>query len=172
MIIAVPLSLLLAAVSLPAMSLMLGAGAGCDRETLLGLAVRFLVVFAPQILFYGLAAVLYGILQAHRRFLAPALAPLVSSLVVIAVYIAFLPLGDGYQNDLANLPLSAELTLSVGTTAGVATLFLTALVPAVRLRLRLRPRLSFPDGVGPGSARWPLPRCCPWWRCSSACCSR
>ena len=54
-----------------------------------------LVVFAPQILLYGLAVVLYGILQAHRRFTAPALAPVVSSLVVIAAYLLFVPLGRG-----------------------------------------------------------------------------
>ena len=45
------------------------------------------------------------------------------------------------------LPRSAELVLSVGTTAGVAALVLTALGPALRLRLRLRPALHFPDGV-------------------------
>ena len=33
-----------------------------------------LVVFAPQILLYGLAVVLYGVLQAHRRFIVPAIA--------------------------------------------------------------------------------------------------
>ena len=37
--------------------------------------------------------------------------------------------------------------LSVGTTAGVAALVLTALGPALRLRLRLRPTLRFPAGV-------------------------
>jgi putative peptidoglycan lipid II flippase len=104
-------------------------------------------VFAPQILLYGLAVVLYGILQAHRRFTAPALAPVVSSLVVIAAYIAFLPLSGGAQNHLASLTRTAELVLSVGTTAGVVALVLTALGPALRLRLRLRPALRFPDGV-------------------------
>src|SRR5262249_21648618 len=95
-----------------------------------------------------------GILQAHRRFSAPALAPVVSSLVVIAAYIAFLPLGAGSQNRLATLPRSAELVLSVGTTAGVAALVLTALGPALRLRLRLRPgprcasRTASPGGSG------------------------
>ena len=54
-----------------------------------------LVVFAPQIPLYGVAVVLYGVLQAHRRFAAPALAPLVSSLVVIVAYLAFVPLGGG-----------------------------------------------------------------------------
>lgn len=145
---AVPLSILLALFSVPAMSLMLGAGTGCDRDELLALSARMLVVFAPQIVLYGLAAVLYGILQAHRRFLAPALAPLVSSLVVIAAYLLFLPLGADHRQDIAGLPTVAELTLSLGTTAGVAALFLTVLGPAAGLRVRPRPRLSFPPGVG------------------------
>ncbi len=145
---AVPLSILLALFSVPAMSLMLGAGAGCDRGELLALSARMLVVFAPQIVLYGLAAVLYGVLQAHRRFLAPALAPLVSSLVVIAAYLLFLPLGADHRQDIAGLPTAAELTLSLGTTAGVAALFLPVLGPAAGLRVRLRPRLSFPPGVG------------------------
>ena len=50
---------------------------------MVAVATRMLAVFAPQILLYGLAVVLYGILQAHRRFVAPALAPVLSSLVVI-----------------------------------------------------------------------------------------
>jgi len=37
--------------------------------------------------------------------------------------------------------------LSVGTTVGVAALTVTALGPALRLRLRLRPVLRFPPGV-------------------------
>ncbi|TDQ47550.1 murein biosynthesis integral membrane protein MurJ [Actinorugispora endophytica] len=144
---AVPLSLLLAAASAPAALLLLSGTRGCDSADLLALATRFLVVFAPQILFYGLAAVLYGVLQAHRRFLAPALAPLVSSLVVIAAYVAFVPLSGGRADDIGALPAAAELTLSLGTTAGVAALFLTALVPVARLRLGLRPTLSFPPGI-------------------------
>jgi putative peptidoglycan lipid II flippase len=106
-----------------------------------------LSVFAPQILLYGLAVVLYGILQAHRRFTAPALAPVLSSLVVIAAYLAFVPLGRLHTTQLAGLSTAAELTLSVGTTAGVAALVITALVPAWRLRLRLRPSFRFPAGV-------------------------
>src|SRR5699024_12649298 len=50
--------------------------------------------------------------------------------------------------DLGELPLTAELVLSLGTTVGVAALFVTALGPATRLNLRLRPRLFFPAGVG------------------------
>ena len=45
-----------------------------------------LVMFVPQVWFYGLAVVCAGVLQAHGRFLAAAAGPLVSSLVVIGGY--------------------------------------------------------------------------------------
>ena len=44
------------------------------------LAARFLLVFAPQVVLYGIGIVLAGVLQAHRRFTAPALAPLLALL--------------------------------------------------------------------------------------------
>jgi putative peptidoglycan lipid II flippase len=119
----------------------------CVRTSLVTVTRPMLTVFAPQILLYGLAVVLYGILHAHRRFAAPALAPVISSLIVIGAYVAFVPFGRGHVNNLSGLPLSAELMLSVGTTAGVAALALTAVVPAWRLRIRVRPTLRFPPGV-------------------------
>jgi putative peptidoglycan lipid II flippase len=119
----------------------------CAQGPLVAVTGNMLAIFAPQILLYGLAVVLYGILQAHRRFTSPALAPVISSLVVIAAYLVFVPLGRNDAGNLAALPASAELVLSVGTTAGVAALALTALRPAWRLRLRVRPTLRFPAGV-------------------------
>ena len=50
-----------------------------------------LVVFAPQVVLYGVGIVLTGVLQAHRRFAGPALAPLLSSVVVIAAYLRGTP---------------------------------------------------------------------------------
>ena len=121
---------------------------GCVHADVVHVAASMLAVFAPQILLYGLAVVLYGILQAHRKFTAPALAPVVSSLVVITAYVIFVPLDHGqHTTQLAGLPAPAELTLSVGTTLGVAALVVTALVPTWRLRLRLRPSFRFPGGV-------------------------
>jgi putative peptidoglycan lipid II flippase len=122
--------------------------ANCAPADVVAVTGRMLAVFAPQVLLYGLAVVLYGILQAHRRFTAPALAPVISSLVVVAAYLLFVPFGRDYRTQLAGLPRSAELILSVGTTAGVAALAVTALVPAAALRLRVRPTLRFPAGVG------------------------
>ncbi|MDR0343557.1 MAG: virulence factor MviN, partial [Nocardiopsaceae bacterium] len=143
----VPVSAVIAVVAGPLVSVLLSGSPGCGQAATAAVSTRMLAVFAPQILLYGLAVVLYGILQAHRRFAAPALAPVLSSVVVMAAYVAFVPLGGGYQNRPAALPEPAELMLSVGTTAGVAALALTALVPALRLRLRLRPALRFPAGV-------------------------
>jgi putative peptidoglycan lipid II flippase len=142
-----PVSLILVLVAGPLTSLLLAGTPGCDAAAMQSVSTQMLAVFAPQILLYGLAVVLYGILQSHRRFTAPALAPVVSSLVVMAAYVAFVPLGAGSRQNVATLPLPAELVLSVGTTAGVAALALTAFGPALRLRLRLRPALRFPDGV-------------------------
>ncbi len=142
-----PASLILAVAARPVMILLIPHLRGCSRAEAITVGSGMLEVFAPQILLYGLAVVLYGILQAHRRFAGPALAPVLSSLVVIGAYLAFLPLG-GHVTHLARLSAAAKLTLSVGTTAGVAALVLTAAVPALRLRLRLRPALRFPAGVG------------------------
>jgi putative peptidoglycan lipid II flippase len=141
----VPVSVAVAVAARPIVSLLLGSGHGNLRPGMLEVGSRMLVVFAPQIVLYGLAVVGYGILQAHRRFTFPALAPVLSSIVVAAAYFAFVPLADG--RGVADLPLPAELMLSVGTTAGVAALTFTALAPVRRLRLRLRPALHFPPGI-------------------------
>ena len=141
----VPVSVAVAVTARPIVSLLLGSGYGNLRAAMLEVGSRMLVVFAPQIVLYGLAVVGYGILQAHRRFTFPALAPVLSSIVVAAAYFAFVPLADGHG--VADLPLPAELMLSVGTTAGVAALAVTALAPVRRLRLRLRPALHFPPGI-------------------------
>jgi putative peptidoglycan lipid II flippase len=143
-----PVSAVVAVAAQPLVSLLLGATPGCPRASMVAMGTRMLVLFAPQILLYGLAVVLYGILQAHWRFAAPALAPVLSSLVVIGAYLCFGVAGNGYQDMLRPVPTVAWVVLAVGTTAGVAALVATPLVPVTRLRLRLRPALRFPAGVG------------------------
>ena len=125
---------------------------------MVAVGARMLVVFAPQILLYGLAVVLYGILQAHRRFAAPALAPVLSSLVVIGAYFWFGVVGNGYQDMPRPVPAAAWIVLAAGTTVGVAALVATPLIPAARLRLRLRPDAAVPGrGRQRGSGPWPRP---------------
>jgi putative peptidoglycan lipid II flippase len=141
-------SALVALVARPVVSVLIGGAPGCPRTAMVAMAARMLVVFAPQILLYGLAVVLYGILQSHRRFAAPALAPVLSSLVVIGAYFWFGVTGAGYQDMLRPVPTLAWVVLAAGTTVGVAALVATPLLPAARLRLRLRPTLRFPAGAG------------------------
>ncbi|GAB1641565.1 lipid II flippase MurJ [Krasilnikovia sp. MM14-A1259] len=110
-------------------------------------AARMLRVFAPQLPLYGIGIVLTGVLQAHHRFAWPVIAPLLSSVTVMAAYLTYAAL-DGSGTDLGGLSSAGELTLSVGTTVGVVVLALCLLVPLRRLRLRLRPRYRFPGGEG------------------------
>jgi putative peptidoglycan lipid II flippase len=144
----VPVSALVAVIAKPLVSVLLGGTPGCPRAAMVALGARMLMVFAPQILLYGLAVVLYGILQSHRRFAAPALAPVLSSAVVIGAYFWFGAVGNGYQNMVRPVPTLAWVVLAAGTTVGVAALVATPLIPSVRLRLKLRPTLRFPAGVG------------------------
>jgi putative peptidoglycan lipid II flippase len=146
-VIVVPLCLVIVAAAGPIASLLnpSNPNAHCNHADMIAVTHEMLVVFAPQALLYGLSVVLYGLLQSYRRFAAPSIGPGISSLVLIACYLAFVPLNKG--RSLAQLPLSAELVLSVGTTLGIAALVVVAIRPTWRLRLRLRPALRFPPGV-------------------------
>jgi len=146
-VILVPLALVIAATAGPIASLLnpRNAHAHCVRADVVNATGHLLQVFAPQVILYGLSVVLYGLLQAYRRFTGPAAGPAVGSLVVIGACLAFAPLGKGLP--LSRLPLSAELVLSVGTTLGIAALVAVGVVPTWRLHLRFRPALRFPPGV-------------------------
>jgi putative peptidoglycan lipid II flippase len=146
-VIVVPLCLVIVAAAGPIASLLnpSNPNAHCNHADMIAVTHEMLVVFAPQALLYGLSVVLYGLLQSYRRFAAPSIGPGISSLVLIACYLAFVPLNKGRA--LAQLPLSAELVLSVGTTLGIAALVVVAIRPTWRLRLQLRPVLRFPPGV-------------------------
>ncbi len=146
-VILVPLSLAIAVAAGPVATLLnpVNPNAHCPRGDMIATTTSLLEVFAPQALLYGLSVVLYGLLQAYRRFAGPTIGPAIASLVLIAAYLSFVPLAKGLP--LARLPLQAELVLSVGTTLGVAALVVVGVVPTWRLHLRLRPTLRFPPGV-------------------------
>jgi putative peptidoglycan lipid II flippase len=122
------------------------ANSSCSHADVVHVTGTMLEVFAPQVVLYGLSVVMFGVLQAYRRFVSPTLAPGVSSLVLIASYLVFAPLDKGLP--LSRVPFTAELALSGGATLGIAALVLVTVVPMWRLHLRLRPVLRFPPGVG------------------------
>jgi putative peptidoglycan lipid II flippase len=148
LLILVPVTLAIVATAGPIAALLNPAnpGAHCVHAEVVSTTASMLRIFAPQALLYGLSVVLFGLLQAYRRFAAYALAPLVSSLVVIASCFAFAALARGAP--LGRVPALAQLVLSVGATLGVAAMVLVAFVPTWRLRLRLRPALRLPAGIG------------------------
>ncbi len=127
----------------------LGVDGGQARE----MAGRMLRVFLIQVPLYGLAAVTAGVLQAHRRFLAPALAPIMSAVVVAGTYLLFASTFDGDRMDLGTVQRSDEVLLSVGTVLGAAALALMTVIPLYAIGIRAVPRLRFPGGRGRLAAR-------------------
>jgi putative peptidoglycan lipid II flippase len=73
---------------------------------------------------------------------------------VVGAYLLFA--GIGGSREVAGLSTPAELVLSVGTTLGVVALSLSLFVPLRRLRLHLRPSLTFPVGAAPRVRRLAL----------------
>ena len=112
----------------------------------LALAATLLRAFALQVPLYGLSVVLTGILQAHKRFLLPALAPMLSSVAVIAVFAVFARAANGEQDSPGALTGASVAWLGWGTTMGVVAFALPQIVPVARI-VKLRPTFRFPDGV-------------------------
>lgn len=110
------------------------------------LGTHLLLLFTPQILLYGIGVVVTGVLHAHRRFVAAALAPLLSSLVVIATYVAY-GLVVGANRSVTEVPATAVWILGLGTTGGVIALSLPLLVAARQAGIRLRPAWALPTDL-------------------------
>ncbi|KSW29039.1 murein biosynthesis integral membrane protein MurJ [Cellulomonas sp. B6] len=143
LLVLVPLGGLLAA-----LSGVVGAYAGKGDPVMAATVRYFVLVFAVQVPVYGLTVLLYGVLQAHRRFFWPAFAPVLNSAVLIATFAVYGSLARGERVDPTALPSGALDLLAWGTTAGVLAMLLPVLLPARRLGVRLRPTLRFPDDAG------------------------
>ncbi len=137
------LSVLAVVFAAPIVRALLGSDA---TQAELEVGTRMLIVFAPQLVLYGVGVVLTGIVQAHHRFAWPALAPLLSSVVVMASYLVFAYVA-GRGASLTGLSLTSELILSVGTTLGVVALSMCLLIPLRATGVVLRPTFRFPSGV-------------------------
>src|SRR6185312_13102977 len=105
----VPVMLLGVLLTHPLIRLLVGGGhPGCSAATEVAVGARMLAVFMPQVVIYAVAVILIGVLQGHRRFLGPALGPLVSSLVVIAAYGVFAGAASHDEVGLTTLTRSHE----------------------------------------------------------------
>ena len=137
----VPVAGLVIALADPLMALLAPGRSAAEQAVGAGM----LRIFAPQLPLYGVGIVLTGVLQAHRRFAWPVLAPLLSSLTVIGAYLTYGAVAP-HRPDIPLVGRTPQLVLAVGTTLGVVVLSL-CLVPAVRrLGLPWRPTLRLADG--------------------------
>lgn len=95
-------------------------------------------LFIPQIIFYGLAAMTAGLLNAHKRFGAPMYTPILNNLGVIIVFVVF---ARAYGVVTLDEVSTGQLViLGLGTTGGVA---LMAIAQLPFLRSLGRYRLTF-----------------------------
>lgn len=142
-----PISVAVILLANPLAVLLMGDSTTCSAQASHRVAALMLLAFAPQIALYGVGVVLTGVLQAHRRFAAAAVAPLLSSVVVIGTYLMYGAMFDPTV-PLDQAPDSGILLLALGTTAGVIALSIPLLVPTIRAGVRLRPTVRFPEGTG------------------------
>jgi putative peptidoglycan lipid II flippase len=92
-----------------------------------GDVITFLLrLFIPQIIFYGLAAITAGLLNANKRFGPPMYTPVLNNLAVIAVFVAF---HQAYPTigGLNSVTGTQLWIIGAGTTAGVALMALAQL---------------------------------------------
>ncbi|MDO5723433.1 MAG: lipid II flippase MurJ [Flaviflexus sp.] len=142
MVAGVPVAALLILLADPVAGALLPGAAEAVRAT----AASLLRIFAVQVPLYGASVVLTGILQAHRRFILPALAPLLSSIVVIASFGIFWMLTGGASTYSVSAAGAALAWLGWGTTAGVFAFAAPQLIPVFG-QVQLRPTFRFPQGV-------------------------
>lgn len=134
LIILIPLSVILF-LSANWINSILPVSAGANYNTQSVLTILFLKIFAVQIPFYGLGVIFTGILQAHKKFLWPVLAPLFSSIVVIATYCLY---GFFANESLSHIDIFSVNLLAWGTTFGVFMLSVPMIIPIYRLGVRFK----------------------------------
>jgi putative peptidoglycan lipid II flippase len=112
---------------------------GRDQQAV---ATALLRMFAPQILFYGMTALVAAVLNARRKFVLPMATPILNNLIVIGVLLLIPHMASSLElkslHDVRN-DTGLLLFLGLGTTLGVAVQAL-ALIPALR---RAAPQLRF-----------------------------
>jgi putative peptidoglycan lipid II flippase len=105
-------------------------------------ATELLRLVAIEVLAYGTITLLTALLNAERRFAAPAFAPVVNNLVVIAVLLTARVVYGPLRLATASAHPGLVVLLGLGTSAGVV-LQAIAIVPALRSwMVRLRPVLD------------------------------
>lgn len=127
-------------VAAPAVMRALTAGVDdASRDARVELGAFILLFVAPQLILYAVGAVSTALLQANRRFVAAAAAPVANNAVVIATMLAFRAAQDG-DTSLVEAGSAAATLLAGGSFVGVAAMSALPLVALRSAGHRLRPR--------------------------------
>jgi len=94
-------------------------------------ATALLRMFAPQILFYGLTALIAAVLNARHRFVLPMATPILNNIVVIGVVLLVPHMTSSLDLHDVSHDTGLLLFLGLGTTLGVVVQTV-ALFPALR----------------------------------------
>jgi len=113
-------------------------------------ATFFFRFFAIQVLFYGIGAIIGGLLNAHRRFLWPALGPVFNNVVGIITFVGY-PFIAQYD------PFVAKIWLALGTTLGVVAMFVVQLPALFKLKIPLRFHINLRDPALVDTLKMALP---------------
>jgi putative peptidoglycan lipid II flippase len=145
LVLLVGLAAIVALLAAPIMHLLtLGVEDKVLRRDEIALGARFLRLFAPQIVFYGVGMIMTAALHAHRRFTLPAIAPIFNNILVIGAYLAYAFSRGDRPPTVEGITTGETLILGLGTTLGVVAMTL-CLVPQLRsigwrFRFQWRPK--------------------------------
>jgi putative peptidoglycan lipid II flippase len=111
---------------------------GSTGEANPALATAFAYLLLPEILFYGLFAILSAVLQAKHIFGPPAWAPVANNLIVMATIAVYALLPGEISLNPVRMGDAKLLTLGIGVTLGIAVQALVLLPTLRRIGFRFR----------------------------------
>jgi putative peptidoglycan lipid II flippase len=120
--------------------LVAGHSPAADKHLITSLSYLIL----PEIFFYGIAALLAGVLNTRGHFMAPMWSPILNNLVVIATALVFWVMPGPKSLTSATITTPQVLVLGIGTTLGIVVQA-SGLIPALR-RVQFRWRWRFDFG--------------------------
>ncbi|MEV6826976.1 murein biosynthesis integral membrane protein MurJ [Amycolatopsis sp. NPDC051102] len=123
-----------------------------------GLTTALAYLLLPQILFYGLFALLSAILNAQNVFGPPAWAPVLNNVVVTGTLVVFALVPGELTLDPARMSDPKLLVLGLGTTLGIVAQALVLIPALLRTGFRFRWRWGFDPRIREfgGLAAWIL----------------
>jgi putative peptidoglycan lipid II flippase len=134
--------LLAAAAPLLARGFAVSRQGDAEYASFVAATTSWIILFAPQILFYGWSVHAVAVLNARGRLALAGFAPVLANLVTILAVAGYLWSGGPQPPSLAALEAPSLIVLGAGTTLGVAAMSVTQWLGARRAEAGLRLRFD------------------------------